>query len=295
MPALIGIISIITAPTAAAIAGIDTNPISAVAVQTTSYTTEVSATYDLEFHLDENLEPADFTNIGVDTAPSITFFGTFKNDDEAGSNIDFSDAVITLNEALDAYIYLVTQTEDTITLRLMPGTTIPANSGGAAYALSLTNVTTSTINSGFQKHQIGATISGFSSDSDYCGNEYDRENNEYMCTMSDAFVLSNDDFAKKYGKLVVKKIKKRSATINWEDSNYWLRAKKIKIKLYTKGGSLIKTFNIKKSKIYNGQKTKKIGKKYLKSGRKYKVRAKTLYSTGASTNWSKYKKFTTKN
>ncbi len=273
-----------------AVAGVDTNPISDVTIDATFLVTETNSTYTVEFTLDEDLDPADFEKTGTITTPQITFFATFEGNDNAGSNINFSNAIGNVDDVLSTYVLGMTFQDDSFVLEMNSGDTLPAGT----YTITLTGVNSQTINNGFQSHQIGAAIFGFLGTDDYCGNQYDRANDEFLCTMSAPFLLQNDDWADKFGKLVVKKVKKRKATIDWQYSNYWGNADKIKIQLRKRNGKLVKNFTINQNQLYMGKENLTISKKYLKKGRKYKVRAKSYYSTGDKTTWGKYKKFKTK-
>ena len=86
----------------------------------------------------------------------------------------------------------------------------------------------------------------------------------------------------------VKKLKKRSCTLNWADvtgATYY----KLQLRKNNKKAKLVKKFkNVAASK-----KTLKKSKKYLKVGKKYKYRTKACNSGGCSA-WSKYKAFETK-
>ncbi len=109
---------------------------------------------------------------------------------------------------------------------------------------------------------------------------------------SNEITIKNSDFGdgNRLDKPTVKKIKKRRATVNWENSAYISSATKLKLELRKRNGKLIKRFK----KISSSKVNKVLTKKHLEAGKKYKVRMKAVYPTGDVTKWSKYKKFKTK-
>lgn len=82
------------------------------------------------------------------------------------------------------------------------------------------------------------------------------------------------------------KVKERTATIRWNTQDF---ADKYYVQLRKRKGKKIKTF--KKNITTN---KKKIKKKWMKSGKKYKVRVRGVADNGLKGEWSKYKNFKTK-
>ncbi|PIW36896.1 MAG: hypothetical protein COW24_02975 [Candidatus Kerfeldbacteria bacterium CG15_BIG_FIL_POST_REV_8_21_14_020_45_12] len=270
--------------------GIDSNPISSLVVEQSSVVTTESADYDITITIDEPIVPADFEGNEATSTPELVFFDGLDGSDEARGNLDFSNATITFDEDHGDLVYDTNMGVDGFTVIYNTDTTLPA----ADYSFHLSGVTSRSINAGFAGHFIGVAIYGFSTATDYCGGQYDRADGEFMCTLSDAFVLHNEDWAQDFGTLSVVKVKKRSATVKWEDANYWLGADSIKIQLKTKKGKRLKTYTIPRSDLYEGVSTKIISKKFLRKGRRYKVRARTFYDTGDMGDWSAYRSFKTK-
>jgi len=101
-------------------------------------------------------------------------------------------------------------------------------------------------------------------------------------TVTDEISTATVEKPNKPSELTTTSVKKRRATATWNEeantSYYKLQLKK--------GNKTIKKFsNVSSSK-------KKIGKKYLKSNKKYKCRVKACNSAGCS-KWTQYKKFQT--
>ncbi len=89
---------------------------------------------------------------------------------------------------------------------------------------------------------------------------------------------------KRYTKPTVNKITKRTAVVHWQDKDY---VDSYDLQLWSKT-KLLKRFN-------NLSTLKKaLTKRYLKSGKTYKVRVRADYTTEETTRWSKFTKFSTK-
>jgi len=154
-----------------------------------------------------------------------------------------------------------------------------------AYATSQTAIDNDTAETEDMTDDASSIVSGLSAKTEYFF--------QVRALSSDNCVLAQDTVTAttkrklsntRQAQPIVKKIKKRRALVKWTGNTY--------IDRYTlqlwKGN--------KKKHVFTGitVKKKQLKKKFLKSAKKYKVRVRAIYVTGEKSDWSKYRKLTTK-